>query len=149
MKITLSKRFLAVLIVIILFLSVLNTYLIIEQNRALQNAAHDSTYDYVIFQDGTNYKAINQASGSSDYVSSNASQVINQALANGNAVYIKPGNYTLTSDIQVFNMIKAKIVSDGARIIGNGNRIIIKGDNYTFAEQPCSGVLDSERYFKD
>jgi hypothetical protein len=134
MKITLSKRLLAVVIVIALLLSALNTYLILEQNRALQNAAHDSTYDYVIFQDGTAYKAVNQASGSTDYVSDTASQVINQALANGNAVYIKPGNYTLTSDVQVYNKIKAKIVSDGATIIGNGNRIIIKGDNYTFSQ---------------
>jgi hypothetical protein len=134
MKIALSKRVLAIIIAVLLLLSIFNTYLILEQNRALQDAAHDSTYDYVIFQDGTNYKAVNQASGSTDYVSDNASQVINQALANGNAVYIKPGNYTLTSDVQVYNKIKAKIVSDGANIISNGNRIIIKGDNYTLSQ---------------
>ena len=134
MRLTLSKRVLAITIAIALFLSALNTYLILEQNRALQDAAHDSTYDYVIFQDGTAYKAVNQASGSTDYVSDMASQVINHALANGNAVYIKPGNYTLTSDIQVYNKINAKIVSDGAGIMGNGNSIIIKGDNYTFSQ---------------
>jgi hypothetical protein len=134
MKITLSKRVYAVILIIALALSAINTYLILEQNRALQNAAHDSTYDYVIFQDGSAYKAVNQASGSTDFVSDTASQVINQALANGNAVYIKPGNYTLTSDVQVYNKIKAKIVSDGASIIGNGNSIIIKGENYTFSQ---------------
>src|SRR3972149_10787135 len=134
MTITLSKRLLAITIAIALFLSALNTYLILEQNRVLQDAAHDSTYDYVIFQGGTTYKAVNQASGATDYVSDTASQVINQALANGNAVYIKPGNYTLTSDVQVYNKIKSKIVSDGATITGNGNKIIIKGDNYTFSQ---------------
>ena len=134
MKITLSKRILAIVIAVILILSVLNTYLILEQNRALQDAAHDSTYDYVIFQDGTECKAVNQASGSTDYVSDTASQVINQALANGNAVYIKPGNYTLTSDVQVSNKTNAKIVSDGANIISNGNKVIIKGENYTFSQ---------------
>jgi hypothetical protein len=142
MKITLSKRLLAIVIAIALLLSALNSYLILEQNRALQDAAHDSTYDYVIFQDGTAYKAVNQASGSTDYVSDTASQVINQALANGNAVYIKPGNYTLTSDVQVYNKITAKIVSDGANIIGDGNSIIIKGDNYTFSQNNLvSGLM--------
>jgi cell division protein YceG involved in septum cleavage len=134
MKITLSKRLLAVVIFILLFLSVLNTYLILEQNRALQDAAHDSTYDYVIFQDGTTYKAVNQASGSTEIVSDMASQVINQSLAKGNAVYLKPGNYTLTSDVQVHNKINAKIVSDGASIMGNGHSIIVRGDNYTFSQ---------------
>jgi len=134
MKITVSKRVLAVGIAITLFLSALNTYLILEQNRVLQDAAHDSTYDYVIFQDGTAYKVVNQASGSTDYVSESAAQVINQALANGNAVYIKPGNYSLTSGVQVYNKINAKIVSDGASIIGNGHALIVKGDNYTFSQ---------------
>ncbi len=147
MKITVSKRVLAVAIAITLFLSALNTYLILEQNRALQDAAHDSTYDYVIFQDGTAYKAVNQASGSTDYVSEFAAQVLSQALANGNAVYIKPGNYSLTSDVQVYNKINAKIVSDGASIIGNGHGLIVKGEQLHFlAEQPCFRVNDSQRH---
>jgi hypothetical protein len=134
MNITISKRVLGIIIAISLFLSALNTYIIITQNVALQNAAHDATYDYVIFQDGATYKAINQASGATDYNSDNASQLINQVLANGYAIYFKPGNYTLNSDVQVHDKINAKIVSDGANIIGEGNSIIIKGDNYTFSQ---------------
>ena len=134
MKITLSKRVLGIIIAVALFLSAFNTYIIITQNIALQNAAHDATYDYVIFQDGATYKAINQASGATDYTSENASQLINQVLANVNAIYFKPGNYTLTSDVQADDKIKSKIVSDGANLIGNGNSIIIKGDNYTFSQ---------------
>jgi hypothetical protein len=134
MKITLSKRVLGIIIAVALFLSALNTYIIVTQNIALQNAAHDATYDYVIFQDGVTYKAVNQASGATDYASDNASQLINQVLANVNSIYFKPGNYTLNSDVQVYDKIKSRIVSDGANIIGNGNSIIIKGDNYTFSQ---------------
>jgi hypothetical protein len=130
MKITLSKRVLAVICIAALVLSAVNTYFILNLNRALQDAAHDSTFDYVVFQDNGMYKAKNQLTGSVDIVSDNASQVITQATAKGNTIYIKSGNYTLTSDIQVLNKENVKITSDNARIIGNGKKLIIKGDNY-------------------
>ena len=53
------------------------------------------------------------------------------ALSQGKSVYLNPGNYTLNQDILVTNKLNAKIVSDGATIIGNGYSIIVKGDNYT------------------
>jgi len=134
MKITLSKRVFALILVIALALSAVNTYLIFDLRRALENAAHDSTYDYVIFQDGGMYKAKNQASGYIDFTSADASVVISQAIAEGNIVYIKLGNYTLSSDVQVYNKTNAKIVSDGASIIGNGNKLIIKGDNWALSQ---------------
>jgi len=134
MKITLSKRVFALILVIALALSAVNTYLIFDLRRALEDAAHDSTYDYVIFQDGGMYKAKNQASGYIDFTSADASLVISQAIANGNTVYIKPDNYTLSSDVQVYNKKNAKLVSDGATIIGNGKKIVIKGDNYAFSQ---------------
>ncbi len=134
MKITLSKRVLVVICAVALVLSVFNTYLILDLNRAMQDAAHDSTYDYVIFQDSGIYKAKNQASGSIDFTSATASLVISQAIAKGNTIYIKPGNYTLSSDVQMYNKENAKIVSDGAIVIGNGKKLIIKGDNYTYSQ---------------
>jgi hypothetical protein len=134
MKITLSKRVFAVILVIALALTAVNTYLIFDLRRALEDAAHDSTYDYVIFQDGDIYKAKNQASGYIDFTSTTASPVISQAIAKGNIVYIKPGNYTLSSDVQVYNKINAKIFSDGAVIIGNGKKIVIKGDSYASSQ---------------
>jgi len=130
MKITLSKRVFALILVIALALSAVNTYLIFDLRRALEDAAHDSPYDYVIFQDGNMYKAKNQASGYVDFTSADASLVISQAIAEGNTVYIKPGNYTLSSDVQVCNKKNAKILSDGATIIGNGKKLVIKGDSY-------------------
>ena len=134
MKITLSKRVLAIICVAALVLSAVDTYLIYDLNRALQDAAHDSTFDYVVFQDGGVYKAKNQASGSVDLSSANASLVLNHAIAEGNTVYIKPGNYTLSSDVQAYNKMDAKIVSDGACIIGNMKKLVIKGDNYTCSQ---------------
>ncbi|MBM4400904.1 MAG: hypothetical protein FJ045_03020, partial [Crenarchaeota archaeon] len=86
MKITLSKRVLALILVIALALSAVNTYLIFDLRRALQDAARDSTYDYVIFQDGDVYKAKNQASGYIDFTSADASLVISQAIAEGDTV---------------------------------------------------------------
>ena len=134
MKITLSKRVLAVICAVALILSAINTFLIFNLNRALQDAAHDSPYDYVIFQDGDTYKAKNQETGSVDIASADASLVINQAATKGNTIYIKPGNYTLGADVQVYNKINAKIVSDGASVIGNGNKLTIKGDNWTCSQ---------------
>jgi hypothetical protein len=134
MKITLSKRVFAVILVIALVISAVNMYLIFDLRRALEDAAHDSTYDYVVFQDGGVYKAKNQASGYVDFTSADASFVISQAIAEGNIVYIKPGNYTLSSDVQVYNKKNAKILSDEATIIGNGKKLIIKGDNYASSQ---------------
>jgi hypothetical protein len=134
MKITLSKRVFALILIIALALSAVNTYLIFDLRRALEDAAHDSTYDYVVFQDGGMYKAKNQASGYIDFTSADASLVISQAIANGNTVYIKSGNYSLSSDVQVYNKKNAKLVSDGATIIGNGKKLIIKGDSYVSSQ---------------
>jgi hypothetical protein len=131
MKITLSKRVFVIICAIALILSASNTILILDLNHAVQDAAYDSTYDYMVFQDGGVYKAKNQATGSVDVESGSASIVINQAIAKGNTVYVKPGNYPLSSDVQVYNKENAKIVSDGASIIANGKKLIIKGDNYT------------------
>ena len=134
MKITLSKRVFALILVIALALSAVNTYLVFDLRRALEDAAHDSMYDYVIFQDGDMYKAKNQASGYIDFTSADASLVISQAIAKGNTVYIKLGSYILGADVQVCNKINAKIVGDGASIIGNGNKLIIRGDNWTCSQ---------------
>jgi hypothetical protein len=134
MKINLSKRVLAVILAAVIILSAVNTYLIFDLNRALQESAHDSAYDYVVFQDGNTYYAKNQATGSVDFSSTNASFVMNQAIAKGNTVYIKPGNYTLSADVQVYNKLNAKIVSDGACIIGNMKKLTVKGDNYASSQ---------------
>jgi hypothetical protein len=134
MKITLSKRVFAVILVIALALSAVNTYLIFDLRRALEDAAHDATYDYVIFQDGDMYKAKNQASSHIDFTSTDAAEVMNNAMTEGNIVYIKAGSYALGSDIQMYNKENGKIVGDRATIIGNGKKLVIKGDTYASSQ---------------
>jgi hypothetical protein len=134
MKINLSKRVLAAICVCALGFSVVNTYFVFDLNNTLRNVTKDSQYDYVIFQDGNLFMGRNQASGSIDVSSSNASLVISQTLARGTKVYLGPGNYTLNSDIQVYNKENAKIVGDGARILCNGKKLILKGDDYTYSQ---------------
>jgi len=134
MKISPSKQVQTLILVIALALSAINMYLILDLRQAVENAAHDLAYDYVIFQEDTMYKAKSQASGYVEFISADAAEVINQAMAKGNIVYIRPGNYTLYSDIQVYNKRNGKLLSDGAVIIGNGKRLIIKGGDYTSSQ---------------
>jgi hypothetical protein len=138
MKLTLSTRVLVIICVVAILLSAFNTYLLLDRTRVLQEQLSQlqnySIYDYVIFQDDDLVKAGNGASGSIDFSSIHASLVLNQAIAKGNSVYIKFGNYTLNTDVQVINKMNARIVSDGATIIGNGKKLIIKGDNYTSSQ---------------
>jgi hypothetical protein len=64
-------------------------------------------------------------------VATSVSYAINILMSERKSVYINPGTYTLTQDVLVSNKMNAKIVSDGATIIGNGHKIIVSGDNYT------------------
>jgi hypothetical protein len=138
MKLTISKRVLALICVVAILLSAFNTYLLLERTSVLQEQLSQlqnySTYDYVIFQDNGLVKAGNGASGSVDFSSVNASLVLNQAIAKGNSVYIKSGNYTLSTDIRLINKKNMRVVSDGATMIANGNKLLIKGDNYTSSQ---------------
>jgi hypothetical protein len=138
MKLALSKRVLVIICVVAILLSAFNTYLLLDRTSVLQEQLSQlqnySTYDYMIFQDDDIVKAGNGASGTIDFSSVQASLVLNQAIAKGNSVYIKFGNYTLSTDVQVINKKNARMVSDGATIIGNGNKLIIKGDNYTSSQ---------------
>jgi hypothetical protein len=156
MKLTLSKRVLAVVLVIALALAAVNTFLIFDLRQALEGAANDSPYDYMIFQDVDGYKAKNQRSGNVDFTSAYAAVVINQAVAAGNTVYVQAGNYTLSSDIQVYNKKNARIEGDPEAVIdGNGSKLIVKGDTYAGSQNNLvsgltviNGTLRIENSFK-
>jgi hypothetical protein len=131
-KITISKRVIAILLVAVLALSAFNTYMILERPSG-QSVSSLVSYDFVVSQNGNNYQLKNMLTGSTS-VSGSASSAINTALTNGNSVYLNPGTYTLNQDILVSNKINAKIVGNGATIIGNAHRIIVYGNNYTSSE---------------
>ncbi len=143
MKLALSNRAATAVLIVVLVLSVFNTVLIfVSRDQASQFSQNNSTYDYVVFLDGTTVKARNGTTGAIDYTSSDASYVINSAIAGGNNIYIKQGTYTLTSDIVLHNKKNAQIVSDGAVLNCSGYRIVIKGDNFILSQYNSLSGLD-------
>ena len=117
MKVTLSKRVIALILAALLIVSAFNTYLILSQNQAA--SINDSGYDFIVSQDGANYKLKNTLTNQVKYNIAEASSAINLALSEGNSVYLDKGNFTLTEDVLVSNKMNAKIVGDGAVINGN------------------------------
>jgi len=57
MKLTLSKRVIALILAALLIVSAFNTYLILSQNQAA--SINDSGYDFIVSQDGANFKLKN------------------------------------------------------------------------------------------
>lgn len=112
-------------------------------------------YDYIIFQDGGFVKAKNGKTGNVDFGSFNASYVLQEATDQGNIVYIKSGEYVLTSDIILHNKKNARVLGDGSRINLNGSKLVIKGDDYTRSQnnilsglEIINGTLRIENSFK-
>jgi len=59
---------------------------------------------YIIFKDGSTIKAVNGTTGAIDYSGTDAATVINNAIAaltSGGVVFIKAGNYVLTTSILI------------------------------------------------
>jgi hypothetical protein len=126
MKIPYKKIASLLLIVTLTIISIwgFNAYLDIVRNPVEE-------YDYLIFKDGASTKAKNGKNGAIDFSSTNASSVLQQAIAQKNNIYIKSGEYNLSSDILLYNKRNARIISDGATLSCNRKKIIIQGDNYT------------------
>lgn len=129
----LVKRAQTILLMIVLVLLAVNMYMLFDLRQVMENAGN-SAYDYVIFHEKGVYKARNQAGGYIEFTSADVAEVINQAAAKGNVIYVKSGSYRLNSNVQVNNKQRAKLLSDGAVIIANGNSIIIKGDAYNSSQ---------------
>jgi hypothetical protein len=130
-KTIISKRVIVILLVALLVFSAFNTYLILVRTNGPATAV---PYDFVISPNGNNYQLKNVLTGYSASVTSGASSAINTAFAQGKSVYLNPGTYILSQDILVSNKISAKLIGDGATIIGNGHKIILSGDSYTTSE---------------
>ncbi len=144
MKLVLSNRLIVLILAIVLLVSVFDTYLVITQNNAMNEAGstNSSGYDFVISKDGDFFKARNTLTNKINYGFISASVAINYAFSNGNSVYINNGTYTLTDDIIISNKLNVKIVGDNAIIDGNGKKIIIHGDNYTSSKYAIvSGLI--------
>jgi hypothetical protein len=99
-------------------------------------------YDYIGLQEGELVQAKNGLNGRIDFSSTDASYVIQESIGLGNTVYIKSGEYTLTSDIVLLNKKNARIIGEGSKLRCNGSRIIIKGDNYTSSQYDVLSGLE-------
>jgi hypothetical protein len=124
-----SMRVIVVILIALIVLSAFNTYFIFEGTRSSipSNAVN---YDYVLSQDDGNYKLKNMLTGYVAEQSASASSAINSVMISCKSVYLNAGTYVLTDDIIISNKVNAKIVSDGATIVGNGHKIIVYGDDY-------------------
>jgi hypothetical protein len=128
-----SKRAIVIVLAILLIMTSLNTYFILEGTRS-SYSTNPVDYDYVVSKDGENYLLKNMLTG---YISSqkeSASTALTAALSEGKSVYFNPGTYTLTNDVYLTNKINAKIDGEDATINGNGHKIVIYGDNYTASQ---------------
>jgi hypothetical protein len=129
-----SKRIILIILVALLALSTFNTYLIFEATKSSMST-NPVSYEYVLSQDGNNYKLKNMLTGYVTEQAKSASSMLNSALNSGNSVYLNPGTYILTDDVVISNKIDAKIVGDnGAILMGNGHKLIVYGDNYTTSQ---------------
>ncbi|NLF88901.1 hypothetical protein GX563_08780 [Candidatus Bathyarchaeota archaeon] len=132
LKKAISKRAIVIVLAILLVLTGINTYLILDgiQGSYGTNAVD---YDFVLTQN-SGYKLKNMLTGYVSDQAKDASTALNTALSEGNSVYLNSGTYDLTSDVYVSNKMNAKIVGDSATINGNGHKIVIYGDNYTISQ---------------
>lgn len=129
LKRVLSKHAIGIALVILLGMTGLNTYLILDGIEQ-SNRTSAIGYDYVLSQDGNNYILKNTRTGHVFSQSQSASIPLNTALSEGKTVYLNPGTYTLTDDVYVVNKINTKIEGEDAVITSNGRKIIIYGDDY-------------------
>jgi hypothetical protein len=68
MKLTLSKRVIAIILAVLLIISAFNTYLILSQNRALEAASmNGSGYEFIVTQDGASFKLKNTLTNQIEY----------------------------------------------------------------------------------
>jgi hypothetical protein len=144
MKLSLSGRVISLILIVVLLATALNTYLVISQYTAMNEAGQTdaSGYDFVVSQDGSNFKVRKTLTNQITHGFATASIALNYVLTQGSSVYLDKGTFNLTADIEVSNKWNVKIVGDGAVINGNGYKIIIRGDNYTASKYPLiSGLI--------
>ncbi|MDR1993575.1 MAG: hypothetical protein LBQ98_08835 [Nitrososphaerota archaeon] len=127
-----SKRILLIVIIVLLALSGLNTYLIIEGNRNTLKTSV-ANYDFVLSKESNTINLKNMHTGQITHPKTTP-EALNTALREGNSVYINQGAYTLNADVKIINKLNARIISNEAIIQGNGHKIIIYGTDYTTSQ---------------
>jgi len=136
MKIELSSRAIALILVVVLLATALNTGLVLlVYSRIYDTWQTDSSeFEYVVSQqpNSSSFQVRNTFTKEviTDFIS--PSLAINYALSMGNTVYLK-GPFDLTEDIVISNKWNTKLVGDTAVINANGYSIIIQGKDHTYS----------------
>jgi hypothetical protein len=76
-------------------------------------------YSYILFKDASTYYAKNGLTGAIDYSGTNASQVIDNALAVGGTIFLRKGEYYLSGELKI-NVAGTSIIGEGS-----GTKLII------------------------
>ena len=102
----------------------------------LEPGSFVETASYVIWTDGTTIYAKNGQTGEIEFSGTDATTVIQNAINNGYSVFLKNGNYTITTYLQIS---KSNFVLRGESWQA---RIIPQGDNTAIMiKSGCSGVI--------
>jgi hypothetical protein len=97
-------------------------------------------YDYVISRswdyksNSSVYLLKNGRNGTIERSSQNAALVFDQALQNGNTVFVKSDKYELDADILVVNKKNARLDSDGSTLNLKGNKIALSGFDFAHSQ---------------
>jgi hypothetical protein len=132
-KKSVSKRLIVIVLAVLLVLTGINTYLILDGIQGSYNT-NAVDYDFVLTHNSDSYKLKNMQTGYVSGQAKDASTALNTALTQGNSVYLNTGTYDLTSDVYLSNKENAKITGDSATINGNGYKIVIAGENYSTSQ---------------
>lgn len=96
-----------------------------------KNLSMRGSYDYIIYSDLKNVIVKNGLTGFIDFIGENLSDAIHFALEKrGLSIFIKSGQYNVSSNILLRNLSNLKMVSDGAELRFNGGSIILHGEDY-------------------
>ncbi len=103
-------------------------------------------YDYIVYcvsnSDGVTYLAKNGEDGAVVFNSTDAAWLFDQVLSAGYSVYVKSGQYDVTSDIHLSNKLNARLDSDGAVLNLNGYKVWVFGGNWTQSKNnQISGLI--------
>lgn len=130
-NIKVSRRTLTYIFVFFLGVALSSAVWAIYQFFFYSNLSMRMSYDYVIYSDLKNVIVKNGLTGFIDFIGENLSDAIHFALEKkGLSIFVKSGQYNVSTNILLRNLSNLKMVSDGAELRFNGGSIILHGEDY-------------------
>ncbi|MEM3875314.1 MAG: hypothetical protein QXU45_09325 [Candidatus Bathyarchaeia archaeon] len=130
-RIKLDRRILAYIATFLLGTALSSIVWATYQFFFYRNLSMRMSYDYIIYSDLKNVIVKNGLTGFIDFTGENLSDAIQFALERkGLNIFIKLGQYNVSSNILLRNISNLRMVSDGAELRFNGGSIILQGEDY-------------------